>query len=114
MHLLSGRSALGAPGRLLVAALPLACLAYAVVAILTTRAWISAAAALVVTWLLWRRHPRARFAAYIFFSGLALRGVTQGDWLTLGFALAAVGALQAAPARARWPRLTAGFRLRRR
>jgi hypothetical protein len=35
-------------------------------------------AAPYVAWLVWRRHPRARFAAYVFFTHEALRGVHLG------------------------------------
>lgn len=94
--------------RLVVALPPLACVVYAVVAG-AARAWLPAAAALVAGWLLWRRHPRARFAAYIFLSALALRAMTSGAWLTLAFAAGALLLLQAPPARAAWPRLTPGW-----
>lgn len=95
--------------RVVLVALPLACLGYAAVAVIHGRAWLSAAAAVVLAGLLWRRHPRARFAAYIFFSALALRALTSSGWPTLLFAGGAVLLLQAAPAKAVWPRLTPGW-----
>jgi len=97
-------------GSRLVVVVPLACVVYAAVALGTRGAWLSAAAATLLAWLLWRRHPRARFAAYVFFSALALRGVTSQGWPLLAFAVVAVLALQTPPARAAWPRLTPGFK----
>ena len=91
--------------------LPVALLAYAVVA-LTQGWWLSAAVAPVVAWLLWRRHPRARFAAYIFLSVLAARALITGAWPLLVFALAAIGVLQLPAAQRAWPRLTRGRPLR--
>ena len=99
-------------GRLVVGLLPVACLAYAAVALgvgPVGPAWLSAAAALILGWLLWRRHPRARFAAYIFFSALALRAVTSSRWLTLALAVGGVLLLQAPSARDAWPRLRPGW-----
>jgi hypothetical protein len=96
------------PARLVVALLPLACLAYGVTALAGRGAWLSALAAAVVAVLLWRRHPRARFAAYVFFSALALRAVLTGAWPTLAFAVAAVLLLQTRAARTVWPRLAPG------
>jgi len=92
-------------------ALPVALLAYAAVALLHGW-WLSAAVAPVVAWLLWRRHPRARFTAYVFLSVLAARGALMGAWPLVLFALAAVGALQLPAARRAWPRLTRGRPLR--
>ena len=96
--------------RLVAVLLPLACLAYAAVALGTRRAWVSAAAAVLVAWLLWRRHSRARFAAYIIFSVMAVRGVMTERWAVLAFAVAAVLVLQTPAARAAWPRLTPRWR----
>jgi hypothetical protein len=95
--------------RIVLVALPLACLGYAAVAVIHGGAWLSAAAAVVLAGLLWGRHPRARFAAYVFFSTLALRALISRGWLTLLFAGGAVLLLQAAPAKALWPRLTPGW-----
>jgi hypothetical protein len=92
-----------------VVGLPLACLVYAVVAIATRGAWLSAAAAALVAWLLWRRHRRARFAAYVFLTAVAVRGVLAARWPALAFAAAAVLALQTPPAVVAWPRVTPGF-----
>ena len=50
--------------------------------------------------LLWRRHRRARFSAYVFFSVLAARGALTGVWALPVYALVAIGVLQTArPAR---------------
>jgi hypothetical protein len=92
-----------------VALLPLACLAYAAVALAERGAWLSAAAAVLIAWLLWRRHRRARFAAYVLFTVVALRGALAARWPALAFAVAAVLVMQTPPARAAWPRLTPGF-----
>jgi hypothetical protein len=92
-------------------ALPLALLAYAAVA-LAMRWWLSAAVAPVVAWLLWRRHPRARFTAYVYFSVLTARAVLIGSWPLALFALGAIAALQLPAARRAWPRLTRGRPLR--
>jgi hypothetical protein len=94
--------------RLVVVLLPAACLAYAATALVTRRAWLSALAATLVAWLLWRRHRRARFAGYVFFTAVAARATLTGRWPTLVFAIAAVAALQTPPAVARWPRLRPG------
>jgi hypothetical protein len=94
---------------LVVVALLASLLVYGVVAV-TRRWWASAAAAPLVAALLWRRHPRARFAAYVFFSVVAMRGALTGLWALPIYALAAVALLQTAPARAAWPRLTVGRR----
>ena len=92
-------------------ALPLTLLAYAVAA-LVAGWWLSAAVAPVVTWLLWRRHPRARFTAYIFLSVLLARALLIASWPLALFALGAIGALQLPAARRTWPRLTRGGPLR--
>ena len=64
-------------------------------------------------WLLWRRHPRARFAAYIFLSALGLRAAVAGLWATLLFAAAAMVLLQTPAAQRAWPRLTPRWPRRR-
>ena len=51
--------------------------AYAAIAI-TRRWWPSVITAPIVAVLLWRRHPRARFAAYIFFTVLAFNLLGDG------------------------------------
>lgn len=70
--------------------------------------WLSALAAPVVAWLLWRRHPRARFAAYVLLSVVAVRAVATAAWPLLAFALAAIAVLQTRAAARAWPRLAPG------
>jgi hypothetical protein len=86
-------------------AFALALAAYTAVAV-TKGWWPSAIIAPVMTWLLWRRHRRARFAAYIFFSVMTLRALLTASWPLAAFALAAIGALQLPAAHRAWPRLT--------
>jgi len=74
--------------------------------------WPSALMAPLLAVLLWRRHRRARFSAYVFFSVLAARGALTGVWALPVYALAVVGVLQTASARAAWPRLTPAWRAR--
>ena len=90
---------------------PVALLAYAGVAVANAW-WPSALLAPVLAWLLWRRHGRARFAAYIFFSVMTARAFLVGSWPLALFALAAIGVLQLPAARRAWPRLTPGRPLR--
>ena len=66
---------------------------------------MAAIVAPVVALLLWTRHRRARFAAYVFFSGVAIRGVVTGAWPGLLFAVVSVALMQAPPALRAWPRL---------
>jgi len=94
--------------RLVAALLPLACLVYAAVALGQRGAWLSAAAATLTAWFLWRRHRRARFAAYVFLSAVAVRSAVAARWPALAFAVAAVLVMQAPPAQAAWPRLRPG------
>ncbi|HYE90403.1 MAG TPA: hypothetical protein VEA38_05250 [Terriglobales bacterium] len=91
--------------------LPLALAAYALVAA-AVGWWLSALVAPVVAGLLWRRHPRARFAAYIFLSVLTARGLLSASWPLALFAVAAIVALQLPAAHRVWPRLTWGRPLR--
>jgi hypothetical protein len=92
-------------GRPLVAWLvPCALLVYAGASLVVGR-WLAALAAAVVATLLWRRHRRARFAAYVLFTAMAMRGIVQGAWPALAFAVAAIAVLQIPSARATWPRL---------
>jgi len=77
---------------------------YAVFAI-AARWWISGLAAPVVAYLLARRHSRARFSAYVFFTVVALRGLVGRSPLVVGFAVAAVLVLQTRAARRAWPSL---------
>ncbi len=94
--------------RLAVRLLPLACVAYAALALLTRHSWISAVAGTLVSLFLWRRVRRARFAAYIFFSAMAIRGALTAAWPALAFAGAAVLLMQTPAALAAWPRLRPG------
>jgi hypothetical protein len=96
--------------RVVVTLLPLACLAYAAVTLGAHGPWLSAAAATLVAWWLWRRHRRARFAAYVFFSAVAARSALTARWPTLVFAVAAVLVMQTPPALIAWPRLRPGRR----
>jgi hypothetical protein len=85
-------------------AFPLALLAYAAFA--ATRGWWpSALVAPAVAWLLWARHPRARFAAHNFLSVMVARAVLTGNWPLAVGALAAIAALQLPAARRAWPRI---------
>lgn len=92
---------------LVTVALIASLLAYAAVAV-TRRWWPSAAMAPLLAVLLWRRHRRARFSAYVFFSVLAARGVLTGLWGLPAYAIAAVGLMQTPAAFAVWPRLRPG------
>ena len=94
--------------RLVVALLPLACVAYAAAALAWRHAWVSAIAAVVIAVFLWARVPRARFAAYIYFSAMAIRGVLTAAWPAVAFAAAVVLLMQTPAARAAWPRLAPG------
>ena len=85
--------------------LPLALVAYACVALGVAHWWVSGLVAPVVAALLWRRHPRARFAAYVFLSLVALRGALAHRWAALAFAVVVVALMQTAAARRAWPRL---------
>ena len=80
---------------------------YAVLALAAHR-FLSGLAAPLVAALLARRHPRARFTAYVFFSALLVRGLVAGAWPLALFAGAAILVLQTRPARRAWPRLVAG------
>jgi hypothetical protein len=94
--------------RLVVALVPLACIAYGVAAVVTRGAWVSVVAATLVAWFLWRRYGRARFAAYVFLSAVALRSALTGRWPSLAFAIGAILVMQTPPALAAWPRLRPG------
>ena len=92
---------------LVVVVLVTSLLVYSGVAI-TRQWWPSAVVAPLVAALLWRRHRRARFSAYVFFSVLAARGALTHVWALPVYALAAVALLQTPAARFAWPRLTPG------
>jgi hypothetical protein len=82
-------------------------LVYAAIAA-TRHWWPSTITAPIVAGLLWWRHPRARFVAYIFFSVLALRGAISGVWALTAYAAVAVALMQTAAARRAWRRLVPG------
>lgn len=88
--------------------IPIALLVYAALALGAARWWLSGLAAPVIAALLWRRHPRARFAAYVLLSVVALRSVLGRHWAALVFAAAVLALLQTPAARAAWPRLRLG------
>jgi hypothetical protein len=54
-----------------------------------------------VAWLLWRRAPRARFAAYVFLTHEAVRGLHGHRWAAVAVAALGVLLLQL-PAARRW------------
>lgn len=58
-----------------------------------------------VGWLLWRRHPRARFALYVFLTHESLRGLHFGRRDAVLFAVAWVALLQLPAARQYAPSL---------
>ncbi|MBI4636594.1 MAG: hypothetical protein HY727_09640 [Candidatus Rokubacteria bacterium] len=93
---------------LVVWLLPLALAGYACVALVVTHWWISGLAAPVIALLLWRRHRRARFAAYVFLSVVGLRALLRGPWEDIVFATVLIALLQTGPARQEWPRLRPG------
>jgi hypothetical protein len=100
---------LTSPERPVVAVLlPAALLVYAALALAVAHWWLSGLAAPVVAWLLWRRHPRARFAAYVLLSVVALRGLVTRDWVVVGVAAGAIALLQLPSAARVWPRLRPG------
>lgn len=82
-------------------------MAYAAIAA-TRHWWPSAIVAPIVAALLWWRHPRARFTAYIFFTVLAIRGVITGMWALPAYAAVALALMQTVAARRAWPRLLPG------
>jgi hypothetical protein len=67
-------------------------------------AWNYLAYGLAAPWaglLLWRRHPRARFAAYVFLSHEIAHGLHFRHWSAVGLALGWIALLQL-PAARRW------------
>jgi|SRR5687768_780810 len=88
--------------------MPVTLVLYAIVALVWLHRWPSAVAALIIAALLWRRHPRARFSAYILFSAVAARAALAGDWRTLAIAVAAIVVMQTPAAAREWPRLRRG------
>jgi hypothetical protein len=93
---------IGSPRDRVAVALPAALVVYAAVAV-AERWWISVVAAPLVALLLWIRHPRARFSAYVFFTVAAARGLGRGLWPLTLFAAAAILVLQTPGARRAWP-----------
>jgi hypothetical protein len=93
--------------RAVVVALTGGLVVYALAALVAHR-WISGFAAPLIAVLLVRRHARARFSAYVFFSALLVRGVVAGSWPLALFAGAGILVLQLPSARRVWPRLVAG------
>ena len=67
---------------IVVCAVAASLLVYAAIAARESR-WGSAVAACIVSALLWWSHRRARFAAYVFFTALAIRGALAGNWALL-------------------------------
>ena len=55
--------------------------------------------------LLWRRHPRCRFAAYVFLSHEVVRGLHFRNWAAAALALAWIALLQLPAARRYAPSL---------
>jgi hypothetical protein len=94
----------GAPRHLVAVALPAALVVYAAIA-LFQRWWVAVGAAPLVALLLWIRHPRARFSAYVFFTVAAARGLGRGLWPLALFAGTAILVLQTPGACRTWPRL---------
>jgi hypothetical protein len=68
------------------------------------RPWSWLAYGLAAPWvaaLLWRRHDRARFAAYVFLTHEVLRGLPAGRWDAVAVGAVGIGLLQL-PAARRW------------
>src|SRR2546428_13990845 len=82
---------------LVVVALVTSLLVYSGVAV-ARHWWPSAVVAPLLAALLWRRHRRARFSAYVFFSVLAARGALTGVWAPPVYALRARRPVQKAAA----------------
>ena len=95
--------------RIVVLLVPASLIVYAGAAFVDGR-WLSGIAAPLIAWLLWTRHHRARFAAYVFLTVVAVRALVTGPWWFAAYAVAAVLLLQAPAARHAWPRLRPGFR----
>ena len=72
------------------------------------RRWPSMVAGSVVAVLLACSHRRARFAAYVFLTAVAIRGAVVGLWALPVYAGAVLLVMQTAPARRAWPRLVPG------
>lgn len=87
--------------------MPASLVGYAAIALANGR-WLSGLAAPLVAWLLWRRHPRARFSAYVLLTAIAIRAAVESTWWTAAYAVAAIVVLQTPPALGAWPRLATG------
>jgi hypothetical protein len=98
--------------RLVVLVVPVALIAYTPLA-LANRWWISGLCAPIVTWLLARRHRRARFSAYVLLSVIVVRSLLHGPWWLALAALAVIAVMQAPAACEAWPRVAPGRRPRR-
>jgi hypothetical protein len=85
-------------------------LAYAASAASQQR-WLSVLAASVVAALLAWSHRRARFAAYVYLTALAIRGALTGMWALPLYAAVVLAVMQTTPARRAWPRLVPGRRV---
>lgn len=72
------------------------------------RRWPSLIAGAVLVALLASAHRRARFAAYIFFTAVAIRGAVTGSWTLPLYAGVVLLVMQTPPARRAWPRLQPG------
>jgi hypothetical protein len=94
--------------RALAVLIPAALIGYAGFALATGR-WPSGLAAPVVAWLLWRRHRRARFSAYVLLSVVVARAAMTGTWWLAAGALAVLALLQSPAAARIWPRVRPGF-----
>ena len=89
-------------------AIPVVLIVYSGLALATGR-WVSGLAAPVVAWLLWRRHRRARFSAYVLLSMIVARGAMTGSWWLVAGALVVIALLQSPAAARAWPRIRPGF-----
>jgi hypothetical protein len=98
------------PGTAEACALVGGLLAYAVVALGVQHWWVSGLGAIATAVLLWRRHRRARFAAYVLLTLIVLRGVETGNWILAALAVVGLLVLQTRAALRAWPRLRFGWR----
>ncbi len=87
--------------RPVVLILPVGLLAYSGAA-LARHWWLAGLAAPVVAALLWYRHPRARFSAYVLLSVIVVRGLLTHAWLVTAFGVGMLLAMQLPSARTAW------------
>jgi hypothetical protein len=85
----------------------------ATVAVAAEMWWLSGTAALEVAALLAARHARARFAAYILLSALAVRAGLAGRWGLAALSVGGILLLQTPAAGRLWPRLRPPVRMSR-